>query len=368
MSIFEKILVIIDFDEEEQVALKRTLDMHHKPGTEIMLFSNIYQASIEANFMLDPENIVGVKTAMIEYQNTRLNKLIADNKQANISFIANTVWMESEHISELSVIEEFKPDLLVKSNRPQKNLSRWLFASSDAQLLKACPCPILFVSNSELGVSKSVLAAIDPTEPLSKQQGLDQDILEAAHYIANDVGFSLHCCHCFDPSFWEIFVKTLKSTRLMGDFYPDKIDNETGDKTAFLELQTQHQTQFNEACEQWISDTKNKHFLHGSASEEIPKLASNIQASMIVIGSTNRTGLLGSTAESILDTIELDLLVIKPASFKSTKVKKLVKQTDECKQRVRARFTSGGQVERVNTREKLKARRASALAANQKRD
>jgi nucleotide-binding universal stress UspA family protein len=66
---------------------------------------------------------------------------------------------------------------------------------------------------------------------------------------------------------------------------------------------------------------KSVHLVAGPASEEIPALAEGIDAGMLVMGAVSRSGLkrlfIGNTAERVIDHVKSDVLVIKPAGFKT---------------------------------------------------
>ena len=61
------------------------------------------------------------------------------------------------------------------------------------------------------------------------------------------------------------------------------------------------------------------HLLKGWARKEIPKLAGQIDADLIVMGTVARTGIpgfiMGNTAETILNQIDCSILAIKPEGF-----------------------------------------------------
>ncbi len=69
-----------------------------------------------------------------------------------------------------------------------------------------------------------------------------------------------------------------------------------------------------------LSLAKNRcHLVLGSPEEAIPKFATREGIDLIVMGTVARTGipglLIGNTAEKILDSVECDVLSIKPEGF-----------------------------------------------------
>ena len=315
MNNFNKILLVIDHKEKDQPALVRAMQMHHAPHTEITLFSNVYNSSIESSFVLDPTNLDAVKQSMIDYQAKKLKNLAVSSKVNHVHFKVEVVWQESAYISELNMVDGYQPDLVMKSCRVQSPLTHWLFNSMCTQLLKACPCPVLFVKNEFFNTTGAVLAAVDPGHKLSQTSQLDNNILLAGHNISTAFGITLHACHCFDPGYWEIFLKSLKSANIWTDVFPAAPQSDN--RHVLDELREQQYKMFTEASEEFVPHVENRHFINGDIADEIPELASKLNASIVVLGTTYRTGFLGSSAEKILETVEVDLLVVKPSGFDS---------------------------------------------------
>ena len=63
------------------------------------------------------------------------------------------------------------------------------------------------------------------------------------------------------------------------------------------------------------------HLMKGWASREVPALAKQISADVLVMGTVSRTGvpgfIMGNTAETILRQIDCSVLAIKPPDFKT---------------------------------------------------
>jgi universal stress protein E len=59
----------------------------------------------------------------------------------------------------------------------------------------------------------------------------------------------------------------------------------------------------------------------GRVSDELASVVKRINAAIVVMGAVSRSGLrrvfIGNTAERLLDDLNCDLLVVKPANFKS---------------------------------------------------
>jgi len=64
-----------------------------------------------------------------------------------------------------------------------------------------------------------------------------------------------------------------------------------------------------------------QHVLEGLPEQVIPELAEELDAELVVLGTIGRTGfsaaLLGNTAEHVIESINCDLLAVKPEGFVS---------------------------------------------------
>ena len=68
-------------------------------------------------------------------------------------------------------------------------------------------------------------------------------------------------------------------------------------------------------------DTARIHLPHGTPSEKIHEVATDIEADLIVLGTVCRTGvagfLIGNTAEQLLSRIDCSVLALKPEGFQT---------------------------------------------------
>ncbi|WJG07696.1 universal stress protein [Aliiglaciecola sp. LCG003] len=315
MNEVDKILVVIDPDKKDQPALSRALQFGNGQPLSIVLVACLYYPSIESTYILDPQNMDQVRDSMINFHRNKLLTLVHKHQHHNIHIEIEVTWKDSVHIGILQMVEKHQPDLVIKGSHKQSQLTQWLFNSIDRQLLRATPVPLLFVKHSDLPENATVVAAIDPSHRLNKEGELDERILSSAYGIAKQLTLPLHAYHCFDPDYWEILFSAIDEAQIWTDVFPAAANTENS--KVLDELRDRHHQQFHAECEKWVPHFDNQHMLDGSITESLPKLLADKNAAMLVIGTAYRTGLLGSTADELLNLVECDLLVIKPAGFKS---------------------------------------------------
>lgn len=211
-------------------------------------------------------------------------------------------------------------DLVIKIPETREWLDR-LFGSDDMHLLRKCPCPVWLIKPGAPESYRRVLAAVDvdnghPPAERASRRALNQQILEMASSQALSDFAELHVVHA-----WEAIGESAMRGALMST--PEEKIN------AYVEMERRH----HEAClDKLMNDVTSKlgedaldylkpqkHLVKGWARKEIPALAKQIKADLVVMGTVGRTGIpgfvMGNTAETILNQINCSVLAIKPPGF-----------------------------------------------------
>lgn len=183
------------------------------------------------------------------------------------------------------------------------------------KLLRTCPCPILIVKQNKSWLNRPVLAAVDLGSPNKSHIELHNKLMQIANTLTFIAKGSLH----------------------LVSVYPSPIFSEIHPDSKLPGLTPQIREHYISACntyeEKYLDLTKeNIHLQAGSPELVIPQIAAEIDAAVCVIGTVARTGisgvLIGNTAESILDDLTCDILVIRPDSIAS-KVEKFMTRMDQ---------------------------------------
>ena len=153
------------------------------------------------------------------------------------------------------------------------------------------------------------MVAVDSGPPGSDGRLLSQEVLRVAMRFASSTGVELHLGHA-----WSLFGEDLIASRF-------------GAKGTqpYLDSQLQNAREFTEALVQ-ETDSREKlkdiHYPKGEPGKVIPKLADEIGADLVIMGSAARRGLegffIGSMAETILSRMRRSVMVIKRPGFIST--------------------------------------------------
>ena len=315
MQTIKKILVDIDPDKQEQPALSKALHFAKQQPVTIKLLSCLYYPSVVASNLLTPKQLEKAQAEIIKINQGRLNKLMTQHSQENVTYESEVMWHSPIYQGILKVVNHFKPDLVIKATHQHKVIARRLFTPTDWYLLKACPVPILLVKNLKWTHNTSVVAAIDPEHNLSKKSELDKNILKAGFSMSTSLGMPLHALHCFDPSYWDILLEAVDKSGMWADVF--SVDEHQNESMVLEHLRYQHNIKVVEECSEYVPNSENQHIVSGDINHVLPKTLTQLDAGILVLGTTYRTGLLGSTAQRLIEAVDCDLLAVKPKGFEA---------------------------------------------------
>ena len=211
-------------------------------------------------------------------------------------------------------------DLVIKMAEQYDWLDRW-FGSDDMHLLRKCPCPVWLIKPQAPKAYRRVLAAVDiddeyPSQEVESRHALNRQTLEMATSLALSEFGDLHI-----GSVWD----AIGESAMRGAFM--HVPEET--IIAYVEQVRQHHASNLDALMREVGAYVEQdaldylkpriHIIRGGPRKVIPKLAKQIEADLIVMGTVTRTGIpgffMGNTAEAILNQIDCSVLAIKPPGF-----------------------------------------------------
>ncbi|HEY9041878.1 MAG TPA: universal stress protein, partial [Rheinheimera sp.] len=196
------------------------------------------------------------------------------------------------------------------------------FGSDDMNLLRECPCPVWLVKPQAEQSYKRVLAAVDvaygyPPAELETHQVLNQQILEIAASLALSDFAELHVVHAWQAPDESTMHGVLHTPKAKIAAYVEQ--ERRRNKASLDELMRSVPCTLDRNAADYINPIT--HLVKGSASIEIPALAKELAADVIVMGTVARTGVpgffMGNTAETILNQIDCSVLAIKPPGFET---------------------------------------------------
>jgi universal stress protein E len=203
-----------------------------------------------------------------------------------------------------------KADLIVAERHAGRHLAAGLLKLTDWELLRLSPIPVLLVKTEGPYRKPVVLAAVDPNHSYSKPAKLDQEILQAGSTVAEALHGSLHAVHAYMP----IPAASVADGTAYGD--------------ALAQVEAEAAQKAEEGLDRVLRSSKipdkRRHLVGRHAIDAIEQTARQTHSAIVVMGAVSRSGIrrlvIGNTAESVLDHLACDLLIVKPAHFTAKRV------------------------------------------------
>jgi universal stress protein E len=307
MTIYNSILVVADVNQEEQPALARAMLLARKSEdrSHVTLFLPIYDFSYEMTSMLSIDEREAMRKGVVHQRTLWLKKISAPYLDDSIDFDIKVVWHHRPFEAIVHEVFSGHYDILIKATKKHDFLESVIFTPTDWHLIRKCPAPVLLVKHAEWQHNANIIASVHVAAEDEKHQQLNIKItkqlvdiagrLEAKPYLVNACPLT--------PASMAIDLP---------EFDPQAYRNA---------VKSQHLTAMTELSQKFSIDDEQAIIEEGIAEEIIPQTAKQLNAAMVIIGTTGRTGLssvfMGNTAEHVIDKIDCDVLAIKPEGYVS---------------------------------------------------
>jgi nucleotide-binding universal stress UspA family protein len=203
--------------------------------------------------------------------------------------------------SVIDAVRERGYDLVMKEAEDGRGT---LFGGGDRQLMRRCPCPV-WLFDPERSVSfGSVLAAVDVSSGASEE--LNAAVIQVASSLASREGAALHAVHA-----WSLHAESLLRSRARGSQRA-----RLRSKLRATKAKRREQLVSLLEAETATGVVPEWHLVKGPATAGIRRVAGEVDADVVVMGTLGRAGLqgllIGNTAEAVLSLIDCSVLTVKP--------------------------------------------------------
>lgn len=196
-------------------------------------------------------------------------------------------------------------DLIVAASHRGEHVATGLLRYTDWELLRQSPLPVLLVRRPRRYNAPGVLAALDPGHAFEKPVRLDDEILATAQAVCGSLHGELYTVHAYMPPVIRYRAGEARPAGLA------------------RHVEELARSKATKALSRTLRDADvpaaNRYLYPQHAAEAIPAAARRMHASIVVMGAVSRSGFrrlfIGNTAERVLDTLECDVLVVKPRAL-----------------------------------------------------
>ena len=263
-----RIMALVDPTLTRQVAVERAVQL--APATEADV--HIYTCSQLPEYAASDES-ARQAVSLLEEQAVAL---LASARENGITATSEAEASKDWRTAAVSAAARCSANMLVKYCFDHSELQRQLRITSDWELLRNSPCPVLLARDHTRWQHRRLLAAVNINVGDGAHVWLNNQIISVSRGLAEATGSELH------------FVNGYKSNY---------------ERPSAQELALRSGVPLEQV-----------HVEAGAAADVIPELVEALGVDMVIMGTVGRSGirgkLFGNTSEKLLDNIHADMLVV----------------------------------------------------------
>jgi universal stress protein E len=305
-----KILIVIDPTATSQPALERIAHLPRPLDAQLLLLICDYDPYLGMDDTLAPAAVAAARASVLRRHGKRLTELATPLIAQGLDVLVEVRWDYPLHEAIMRKAVEWGADLVVKDTHHHSILRRSIFSNTDWNLIRSCSAQLLLVKPRAIGHVPCVVAAVDPLHPRDKTGSFDDRILTAAKDFAHLIGGQTHVLHSFDVA--PMMVASTEAMTM-------PIALPMTEMTA--EMEKSHTEAVHALARVHEIPRERVYVLQGAARDVLVASTDQLRADVLVMGAVSRSALerlfVGSTAEAVLDKLSCDVLIVKPAGFKS---------------------------------------------------
>jgi universal stress protein E len=302
--IWRKVMLVVpDVDGISTNVIDRVGRIARGLQAEVELFASLYEPdSVQPGQHAPPAD--SVITTQVEELHRRLERVGDALRAQGLKVRSSVRWDYPMFEATIRQVLRRDVDLLVMPARAVAQVGMSTLHYREARLIEECPRPLLLLKTAEVYSTGCILAAVDPVHAYEIPEELDEAIVGAAKTLSYALAETpVHLYH----------ADALEAPG-------------SGPGPANPAFQGARQrlvdARMRDLAERHNIATSQIHIEPGAVETTLPVFAQTIHADVVVMGALSRTyptrALLGHKAELVLDTLECDVLVVKPRGFQSS--------------------------------------------------
>jgi len=298
---YKNLLVMVDPTKKDQSSLRRAIFFARSYGAKVSVLLVVYDLSYEMTSMLSQQERDSMREIVTAQHQAWLKDLMS--QYSDVSIDSTVAWHNRPFEAAIEQIKIHNYDLLVKSTHNHDKLKSVIFTPTDWHLLRKSPCDILLVKEHEWPTNGTIVTAVNSVSEDKDHINLNNKVLQHATDISKVISANVKVINAYPGTPVSIAIEI---PEFNSDSYNDSVKTHHQDKTYELAKR------FNIESDDCIVD-------EGLAEDVIPRITKSLDAELLIIGTIGRTGLsaafIGNTAEHVIDSINCDLLAVKPDNF-----------------------------------------------------
>ncbi len=298
MGQYERLLLVADQTLHQSAAMLRAIALAKASG-----------AALDVRAFVSPVPVTHLWEEKIDdmdaqrYQR-RYRRWVADELEQlsnqGLDGTVDVVFSSHPLLDILKTVHVLKPDLLIKDVRLEPALKRVFITPLDCHLLRECPIPVHLVNQIRYALPHRIVAAVDPFDPDTQINGLNDAIIRSANTLALQCDVPLHLLCAYDLS-----AAFNGDAPMINGGWNEDLANELRQSLhqAFVALADRHGV-----------PPERRHFVMGQPVQVINEFVEQYLADVVVMGTVHRVGIervIGSTTERALYSVPGSILAVR---------------------------------------------------------
>jgi len=297
------ILVVIERGAEQYPEIDRATELAEASGSRIHLLVREYRAVLHWHYIFGRRGDKSSQQAYEREAQAWVDEQVHALTDQGIDATGEALWTRHMYTAIQDKVAETEPDLLIKGAHDTATRDeRSFYDPIDWKLMRHCCVPVLLIKYQTRACQGAVLCAVHPAHPDAAHQALDHRIMAMGQTMADHLARPLHLFNCFHSPAEQVAPPIALEAGVYDDY--------------LQELRTEHEGCLDRFIAEYNLPETNVHRVEGVPSLELPKLAEELPAAMVVMGVVSRSALpeilVGHTAERVLGRLYCDILVVKP--------------------------------------------------------
>ncbi|HXZ60810.1 MAG TPA: universal stress protein [Steroidobacteraceae bacterium] len=278
-------------------------------GAELVLYhalaEPLYVGGVDGDLSPLYDKPPDIEQRIREAQRARLERIARRLRRTGLKVSVSAEWDYPAYEAIVREACRVGAGLIVAEQHPGRHLAAGLLHLNDWELLRLSPMPVLLVKQSRPFREPVILAAVDPDHTYAKPMRLNQQILRLGAAVARALRGALHAGYAYVP---------LPLTAFSGGALSDE-------EVRGLEARAARsaRAKLQRTVRGVAIPRARQHILGRHPVDAIAQLATRTRSSIVVMGAISRSGLkrllIGNTAERVLDRLNCDVLIVKPAGL-----------------------------------------------------
>ncbi|MFM7968541.1 universal stress protein UspE [Aeromonas sp. A-5] len=301
---YQNILVVINPEEERQIALERAVKVAElDENAHLTLLLTIYDFSYEMTAMLSVDERQEMRHGVISQRREWLDEILTPYRAQGIDCEVKVVWHNRPFECVIQEVLEQRHDLVVKATHHHSFLQTFIFTPTDWHLLRKCPCPVLLVKEGHWQAGRQHHRRHQLLKRRPRSETAQRTDHPGGSDIAELLGSNLYLVNTYPGTPVNVAIE-------LPEFDPNAY-NEA--------IRKHHESLLLAHADKFGIGHLWTRVAEGLPEEVLPDMAEELKATLMIMGCVGRTGLsaalLGNTAEHVIDRLSCDILILKPADY-----------------------------------------------------